>query len=522
MRAGRRWRVALALLGAAQVVLGLPAGTSATAGIDRGEAGGEAYALLARGIGGTLTPAGPGVVGPMAPVEARVPPTATVTRRTQTVGCDHTGTAACPAPELRSLRVADDAVVATLEGGRHACPAQSGGAAGAIDRALAPPAAAACDTIAHLDLGLGAVELVADSVVSRSTAQGCNRLAGDAGVGTLRVAGIPVVEGTPPTVPLTPNRTVVIPAGATGAAVLAFAVFDEQIPDPGGGGLTVNAIHLRGGPALGAAAGLDVVIGHTHSRAVCPRLVLQREAVPGGEVTFAVVDPAVFPVDAAVVADGAPGCFAGDRRGGGCMEPIADMVARHHALLGLTANYTDWVHVLGAAVVDHRVWGPVDAHTTSLCVADATDPGQRLVTVVKTADPARCRAVVSGQRVVTAGRSDVEGLSDAGHHERFWWSTRPPVAEPRALVGVLADGSVLIALATATRSGVPGGISQPDAVRWLIDHDVVDGIEMDGGNQGDMVVAGGAHVVPLGDGVPRLQVALLLDPPGSEVAPAGR
>jgi len=45
---------------------------------------------------------------------------------------------------------------------------------------------------------------------------------------------------------------------------------------------------------------------------------------------------------------------------------------------------------------------------------------------------------------------------------------------------------------------------------------------MDGGNQGDMVVAGGAHVVPLGDGVPRLQVALLLDPPGSEVAPAGR
>ena len=134
MRAGRRWRVALALLGAAQVVLGLPAGTSATAGIDRGEAGGEAYALLARGVGGTLTPAGPGVVGPMAPAEASVPPTATVTRRTQTGGCDRTGTAACPAPELRSLRVADDAVIATLESGRHACPAQSGGAAGAIDR----------------------------------------------------------------------------------------------------------------------------------------------------------------------------------------------------------------------------------------------------------------------------------------------------------------------------------------------------------------------------------------------------
>jgi hypothetical protein len=314
---------------------------------------------------------------------------------------------------------------------------------------------------------------------------------------------------------LTPNRTVVLPPGATGAAVLVTVVLDEQVPDAGDAGLTVNAVHLRGGPALGGAAGLDVVIGHTHSHVVCPTLILQRETLPAGEVTFAVIDPAVFPVDAAVVGDGSPACFAGDRRGGGCMEPIDAMVARRHALLGLTANYTDWVHVLGAAIVDHHLWAPVDPHTTSLCIADGADPGRPVVSIVKAVDPRRCRAAVSGQRVVTAGHPDVEGLSDAGHHERFWWSTRPATAEPRALVGVRADGAVLVALATATRSGVLGGITQPDAVRWLIDHDVVDGIEMDGGNQGDMVVAGGGHAVPLGAGVPGLQVALLLDSPGS-------
>ncbi len=135
--------------------------------------------------------------------------------------------------------------------------------------------------------------------------------------------------------------------------------------------------------------------------------------------------------------------------------------------------------------------------------------------MAKTVDPRVCRAAVSGQLVVSGGRPDIEGLSDAGHHGRFWWSTRPGTAEPRSMVGVRPDGTVLIALATATRGGVLGGITQPDMVRWLIAHGVVDAIEMDGGNQGDMVVDGGAHVVPLGDGVPKLQVSLLLDDPGS-------
>lgn len=513
MRAGRRSSAMFATICALQVVLCLPVDTSATDAVDRGAAVGDAYALIARVGEGALTGLVPNGVGPVAPARAEVPPTATAARRSGMVACDAAGGPPCPSPAVRSLQVTDDAVVATLQGGARGC---AGGATSASPT-LAPPAAASCDNIAHVDIGDGPTAVVADAVVSRSTTQGCGHWAGRASITSLRVGGVAVVgsAGPAPGGPMRPNTTILLPPGATGATALATVVLDEQIPDPDGAGLTVNAVHLQSGPALGARAALDVVIGHAYSRTTCPRLTLQQELVPGGEMTFAVVDPAIFPLDAAVVGDGAPACFAGNLRGNGCMEPIAAMVARRHALLGLTANYTDWIHVLGTAIVDHHAWAPVDPHTTTLCITDGVDPGLPLVRVVKTADARACRAAVSGQRMVTAGHSDVEGLSDAGHHERFWWSTRPPVAEPRALAGVRADGTVVIALATATRSGVEGGISQPDAVRWLLAHGVVDGIEMDGGTQGDMVLRGGAHAVPLEAGVPRLQVALLLDPPGS-------
>jgi len=508
MRAGRRWSALLATVCALQVLLCLPVDTSATESVDRGEAAGDVYALTVSSAHGS--PQAATGVGPLAPARAAVPPTPTASQRTRTQGCSSAGAPPCPAP-VRAMEVTDDAVVATLQPGRRSCVA---GAmiAGAV---LAPPAAAACDAIEHVEVGAGLVTIVADAVDSRSVSQACTRPAGWASIASVRVAGLPAL---PATRPLTPNTTIVLPPGASGATVVATAVLDEQIPDTNGAGLTVNAVHLRGGPALGAGAGLDVVIGHTYSRATCPHLTLQQEAVPGGEMTFATVDPAVFPLDAAVVGGGTPACFAGDRRGNGCMEPIATMLARSHGLLGVTANYTDWIHVLGTVIVDHHAWTPVDPHTTSLCIGDGLDPGAPLVRVVKTADAGACRAAISAQRVVTAGRPDVEGLSDAGHHGRFWWSTRPPVAEPRALVGVRADGTVVIGLATATRPGVEGGISQPDAARWLVDHGVVDGLEMDGGAQGDMVVAPGVHVVPLERGVPSMQVTLLVDPPGSEAA----
>jgi hypothetical protein len=504
---GRRSGALLSVVCALQVLLCLPVETTATDAVDRGEAAGDVSALTVNSGHGSPRAAG---LGPMAPARAEVPPTPVASQRTGTQGCGSGGAPACPAP-VRSLQVTDDAVVATLQTGRRGCFAGAMTPGGV----LAPPAAASCDAIEHVEIASGLVTIVADAVDSRSTTQACSRPVGWASVASLRVAGLPAV---PVSRPLTPNTTVVLPPGASGATVVATAVLDEQIPDPNGAGLTVNAIHLRGGPALAAGAGLDVVIGHTYSRATCPHLTLQQEAVPGGEMTFAVVDPAVFPLDAAVVGGGTPACFAGDRRGNGCMEPIAAMLARSHALLGVTANYTDWIHVLGTVIVDHHAWTPVDPHTTSLCIGDGLDPGAPLVRVVKTADAGACRAAISAQRVVTAGRPQVEGLSDAGHHGRFWWSTRPPVAEPRALVGVRGDGTVVIALATATRPGVEGGISQPDAVRWLIAHGVVDGIEMDGGGQGDMVVAPDMHVVPLEGGVPGMQVTLLIDPPGSQAA----
>ncbi len=371
---GRWTQVAVALACAAQAVIGLTQGTTATvetATVDRGAAAGDAYALLAHGLGGSFSPGAPSV-GPMAPVAAQAPPAGTTSRQSGTMVCNSSGPGGCPASVLHSLRVTDDSVVATLHGGSRGCSIP-----GSPDRPLAPPAATACDVVAHTEVGLGLAAIVADGVASRSVSQGCAAPVGTASLGSLRVLGVPVTGGTGPGGLLPGLHTTVVPPGSTGAAVLATVVLDEQIPDPGGGGLTVNAVHVRGGPALGALAGVDVVIGHTHTRAICPRLDLARETIPTGEVTYAVVDPAVFPLDAGVVGGGSPACFAGARRGNGCMETIAAMVARRHAILGVTANYTDWIHVLGVTIVDHLMLIGNDPHTTGLCIGDGADPTSR-------------------------------------------------------------------------------------------------------------------------------------------------
>src|SRR5207302_10805386 len=105
-------------------------------------------------------------------------------------------------------------------------------------------------------------------------------------------------------------------------------------------------------------------------------------------------------------------CFAGGARGNGCQATIGELVRSRGGALGVTANYSDGLHILGLAVVDHRLLAPADLHTSALCVGDPAAPGQRPpVTITKTADATACRTAVSGERVVAAGVPAIEGLA---------------------------------------------------------------------------------------------------------------
>ncbi|HEV7467790.1 MAG TPA: choice-of-anchor P family protein [Candidatus Dormibacteraeota bacterium] len=505
----RRRRLAIA---AASVLLfglltGVRAGRAETLG---GAAGGESYALLMRGAGGAA--------GPMAPVAANVPPEVTATRRSGTFACGGSTPPGCPVAGVDVLHLAGDAAVATLDpGGAGACPpagtAQPDG--GPASR-LAAPGASACAGVAHVELLRGTpAALIADSVASRSLTQGCGGTAGLGSIGALEVGGTHVIGGghpllassTPP-----PNQVVVVPQGAQGAAVALTVVLNEQLLEPGAPGLTVNAIHLWTGPALGPALQEEVIVGHSHSAVTCS-LEVRHEALPlDTEVAFAQVDPSLHSVAAAVAGGTAPECFGGDRRGGGCHEPVATLVARDRAQLGITANYSDYTHALGAVIVDHRRATPDDPHTTSLCVGDPM-PGHRTpVRLARGTDTAGCRTAVSGERLVTDFHVDIDGIEDRGRRGAFWWSVRPFDHTGRTLLGLRADGSLLLAVANGP-PGRQGGLTLPEAAAWLTDHGVRDGIALDGGEQADMVLAGGHHPVPPERGAPQVQVALVVGVP---------
>jgi hypothetical protein len=514
----RRWPRRVAPIAAAAVVLsllGLVAGVRGThAETLGGEAAGDSYALWLRGAAGGR-PAG---LGPLVPVDVRVPPALTASRRSGTVSCGGSAAAAaCPGRGVDVLRLAGAAAVATLDPqGTGGCrPAGTAVSEDAGVGRLAPPGAGGCAAAAHVEALRGAAPsggLIADAVVSRSLTQGCDGSSGFTSLGALEVAGVRLVGGEHPLlasgVPPA-NWTVTLPPGATGAAVVATVVLNERLADPGGRGLSVNAIHLRSGPASTPALRSDLVVGHSHSWAICP-LEVRHEALPAGtEVAFAQVDPAIHHLDAAVAGDGDPACFGGDLRGGGCHEPVADLVARHHAELGITANYSDYVHALGTVIAGHHRLTPDDLHTTTLCVGDAVAGRPVPLSLRKGADPAACRTAVSGERLVTAGRPDIEGIDDRGRRGAFWWSVRPFDHTGRTLAGLRADGTLLVAVASAP-PGAHGGLTLPEAAGWLIAHGATDGIALDGGEQADMVLAGGGHPVPLERGTPRVQVALLV------------
>jgi hypothetical protein len=91
----------------------------------------------------------------------------------------------------------------------------------------------------------------------------------------------------------------------------------------------------------------------------------------------------------------------------------------------------------------------------------------------------------------------------------------------RTLVGLRADGTLLVAVATAARGGVRNGMTLPAAAAWLIGHGVRDAIALDGGHQADIWSAQHGSLVPLERGEPSMQMSLLLGSGPPVVAPPG-
>ena len=266
---------------------------------------------------------------------------------------------------------------------------------------------------------------------------------------------------------------------------------------------------VRALPAGGLALAAAGVLAASSGAAGPVEPSLQRESLPGdAQVMYTVVDPLQVPVDAAVAGQGVTQCYDG---GGGCQASIAALVHGRNAALGFTANFSDGIHILGLAVIDHHQAAPANGHTTSLCVGDPPAPGQRPpVTITKTADATTCRTAVSGERVVAAGAPAIEGLADDGLRGHFWWSVEHFRRVERTLVGVRGDGTVLVAVATSARDGVRNGMTMAEAAAWLIAHGVVDAIALDGGHQADIYSAVHGSQVPLERGEPTMQMALLL------------
>lgn len=274
------------------------------------------------------------------------------------------------------------------------------------------------------------------------------------------------------------------------------------------------------GLLLRAGAGIAVagLIGTVH-----PFVVMSAEvgAVPlfgvdtvskDAEVTYTDVDTLTTPIDAAVVEDGSSSCFGNGETGNGCFDRISSMVTRHGAAAGFTANYNNGIDILGLAVVNHHAYSPPDPNTTSLCVGDAL-PGQTrpTITITKDANATVCRTAVSGERLVAGGKVSIEGQGQDGKRGAFWWSVEENSPVQRTLLGVKPDGSLLVAVVTARRSGVRDGMTLENAATWMIAHGVTDAIATDGGHQAEVYVAGRGAIVPFQAGEPLVQVSLLLD-----------
>jgi hypothetical protein len=142
--------------------------------------------------------------------------------------------------------------------------------------------ASACTQGIHLEMLLTdlARAVVADGISSSSLTSGCpEATVGRVTVGDLEIGGVHVAGGPGALVPTStpePNTAVTLAAGTV--------VLNEQRPDRGGRGLTVNAAHIVSPASLLSPFSLDMVIGHSHSAATpgsgCAAARMAAVAVP--------------------------------------------------------------------------------------------------------------------------------------------------------------------------------------------------------------------------------------------------
>ena len=222
----------------------------------------------------------PIVVGPVSPSGATEPggPAAS---QGNLVNCG-----GCLAPVVASAGAVNTSSLATLSSAPSNCVQPGFPVQGTIaldgSTVTGGSACASIASVAALRNGTGdsAVDVVdADAVQSQSVTQSCTAApAGHAGIVGLSVLGHPIPLSDLPVNPppntdlgnLLPGADPVLgPVKAALQQLGITIILNEQHPDNAGHGMTVNAIHVIVANPLAGLAGVDLVLAHSHSEALC-------------------------------------------------------------------------------------------------------------------------------------------------------------------------------------------------------------------------------------------------------------
>ena len=226
-------------------------------------------------------------------------------------------------------------------------------------------------------------------------------------------------------------------------------------------------------------------------------------------MSWAAIDPNVMDLRTAVAAG--PGCTA-PGVGPKCTSTVASLAVPLRGVAAVNANYTNGDVPLGLAVADHVQVAADDPHTTTFCVGDRDPKGHAAITIGKGLNATVCRTAVSGEAIVQAGIPAIEGTGDAGNRARFWFSVQPPSRVQRTLIGLRADGTLVVAVASSDQTGGRSGMTLPEAAAWMIAHGAVQAIALDGGHMSDAWVTGRGDISPMERGPSPVKTALVLVP----------
>jgi len=151
--------------------------------------------------------------------------------------------------------------------------------------------ASACSNIAHVEIG-GKSGIVADAVSVQSLTQSCTaNPVGNTSVLDLWLGGQEIGPFNTNTIP--PNSTIALGSPGNGIAEI---ILNEQIPEHFSGGkathghgMIVNAVHIITFKPFNQLVSADVIIGHTHTDALCIESVTPLPKPSGVEIDKEVV-----------------------------------------------------------------------------------------------------------------------------------------------------------------------------------------------------------------------------------------